>query len=120
MAYILNKFNVIHTIPDAMPLPAGARLATPAEVAAWEKADRETKATILAAKQKKAQDRAQLVVVTAAPEVAPPLGAAEPSSPSAFSKTPGDNKPKGPKHDAGGVRTDGAAPGQESDDEPAA
>jgi hypothetical protein len=91
MAHIFNKFGVMHTIPDDMPLPPGARKATKDEITAWKAADAKAKAGILAAKQATAARRAQLVVVSAP--------AAEPSSPSAFSKTPGDNKPKGPKHD---------------------
>lgn len=96
MAYILNSFGVMHTIPDDMALPAGARKATPAEVAAWLIADDTAKAAILAAKQAAAARRAQLVVVSA------PV--AEPASPSAFSRLPQEHEKPHEKPRAGDTR----------------
>lgn len=63
MPHILNKFGVMHTIPDDMPLPAGARKATPAEIADWQKADAENKAKLLTQKQEARQRAAQMVVI---------------------------------------------------------
>lgn len=65
MAYIVNKFGIIHTIPDDwQTLPLGARVATPQEIAEYEAKDKETKRRILADKRARAAQKAQLVVVT--------------------------------------------------------
>lgn len=77
--FILNKFDVMHTIPDDMPLPAGARKASKDEIAAWQAADAESKATIKAAKEASRLAHAQTVVVSApAPEPSAP--AAKPAT----------------------------------------
>lgn len=68
MAFIINKYNVFHSIPDDMPLPAGARVATAKEVEEWQKTDATNKAALLAQKQQAKRDRAQFVVeLTPAP-----------------------------------------------------
>jgi hypothetical protein len=64
--HILNKHGQMHTTPDDWAVPAGARKATAAEIAAWEKEDAANKAAIKAAKEQTKQDRAQ-VVIQAAP-----------------------------------------------------
>lgn len=63
--YIFNKFNVFHSIPDDMPLPAGARVATAKEVAEWAAQDLTEKAAIKAKKDAARAERAQLVVISA-------------------------------------------------------
>ena len=62
---IINKYGVYHSLPDDMPLPTGARIATAKEVAEWTEQDTANKAALLAQKQKARAERAQLVVVTA-------------------------------------------------------
>lgn len=67
--HILNKFNVMHTWPDDMPLPAGARKASKSEVEEWEAQDAENKVAIRAQKEASRLAHAQTVVVSApAPE----------------------------------------------------
>lgn len=63
--HMVNKHGVLHSWPEDRPLPAGARKASKEEVVAWQKEDAANKAITLAAKQKKAQERAQMVIVTA-------------------------------------------------------
>lgn len=62
--YIVNRYGIIHTIPDDwQTLPTGARAATPQEIAEFEVKDKEAKRRILAEKRAAASRRAQLVVV---------------------------------------------------------
>lgn len=70
--FIFNKYNVFHSIPDDMPLPAGARLATAKEVAEWEAHDQAQKAAIKAKKDAARAERAQLVVISAPAPVEEP------------------------------------------------
>jgi hypothetical protein len=63
--YIFNKFNIFHSIPDDMALPAGARVATAKEVAEWTANDLIEKAAIKAKKDAARAERAQLVVISA-------------------------------------------------------
>lgn len=74
MAYIINQFGVLHTIPDDWALPAGARTATAAEIREWEAQDAANKAVLLAAKQEARQRAAQVVVVAAEPDEPRPVG----------------------------------------------
>lgn len=75
--FIKNKFDVMHTWPDDMPLPAGARKASKDEIAVWEAADTAGKATIRAAKEASRLAHAQTVVVSA-PATEPSAPAPEP------------------------------------------
>lgn len=63
MAYIINRHGILHSIPDDMRLPAGARKATAAEISEWQAQDAANKAVLRAQKQASAQARAQLVIV---------------------------------------------------------
>lgn len=64
MAYIVNRYGIIHTIPDDwMQLPTGARPATDKEIADFEAKDKEAKKRIRAEKREAANRRAQLVVM---------------------------------------------------------
>lgn len=84
--HIFNKFGVMHTIPDDMPLPAGARKATKAEIDAWEAKDAEKKAEIKATKAASRLAHAQTVVVSAPPAPEPP------AAPKASAKKESDDK----------------------------
>lgn len=61
--YIINRHGVLHSAPDDMRLPAGARKATAAEISEWQAQDAANKAALRAQKQASAQARAQLVIV---------------------------------------------------------
>lgn len=75
--YIINKFNVFNDIPDDRPLPAGARKATPEEIADWQGEDAANKLILRQQKHEAAQRRAQMVVnVVAPPEAAAGKGKA--------------------------------------------
>lgn len=87
--HIINKFGVMHTIPDDMPLPAGARKASASEVAKWEQEDAENKSAILRKKQATALARAQTVVVGAPAEPVEPV---EPPAPKNTAKKESDAK----------------------------
>lgn len=64
MAYIVNRYGIIHSIPDDwMQLPVGSRQATAQEIAEFEAKDAAAKKRILAEKRAAASRRAQLVVV---------------------------------------------------------
>lgn len=65
MAYIINRHGILHSIPDDMRIPAGARKATAKEIEEWQKEDAANKAVLLAQKRKSAQDRAQVVIMAA-------------------------------------------------------
>jgi hypothetical protein len=46
MAFIINRYGILHSYPDGQPLPTGARVATAKEVADWEAQDAKNKAVI--------------------------------------------------------------------------
>lgn len=65
MAYIVNRFGIIHSIPDDwQTLPVGARAATPQEIAEFEAKDAQSKKRILADKRARAAQKVQLLVGT--------------------------------------------------------
>lgn len=55
MAYIINKYGVFTDIPDDFDLPAGARRASPKEIADWKAADAAAKPALRAKKMAAAQ-----------------------------------------------------------------
>lgn len=61
--YIINRHGILHSAPDDMRLPSGARKATAAEIGEWQAQDAANKAALRAQKQASAQARAQLVIV---------------------------------------------------------
>lgn len=90
--YILNKFGVMHTIPDDMPLPAGARRATEKEIAAWQAEDATNKAAIRAQKEASRLAHAQTVVTINASDVEPPTASVAPDADKGGAKKNDDAK----------------------------
>ena len=55
--YMVNKFGILHSMPDGAVLPAGARLATEAEVKAFEETGVQEVAKMKLETAKKSKDK---------------------------------------------------------------
>lgn len=60
--WIVNKYGVIHSLPDDRPIPAGSRPATQEEINRWQEQDAKRKKVVAAQKQQSKIAAAKFVV----------------------------------------------------------